>query len=71
LLEGQGRERQAKWGAACLPVAKMAIFAAAYSAVAQEPEGFTEAIGLLDDWVGNRVVGDGQPCLTIGMLLGG
>jgi hypothetical protein len=70
-LEGQRRVRWAKWDATCLLVAKMPVFAAADSAVAQEPEEFREAIGLLDAWVGNRVVSRGQPSLTIGMLLGG
>jgi D-alanyl-D-alanine carboxypeptidase len=46
------------------------IFAAAGSAMAQEPEGFKDAMGLLDAWTANRVAGRGQPSVSVGVVLG-
>jgi D-alanyl-D-alanine carboxypeptidase len=46
------------------------LFAAAGSAVAQEPEGFKDAIGLLDAWTANRVASRGQPSVSLGVVLG-
>jgi CubicO group peptidase (beta-lactamase class C family) len=36
----------------------------------QEPEGFKDALGLLDAWTANRVASRGQPGLSIGVVLG-
>lgn len=40
------------------------------SAMAQEPEGFRDALGLLDAWSANRIASRGQPGLSIGVVLG-
>jgi CubicO group peptidase (beta-lactamase class C family) len=53
-----------------LLLATTVIFAAAGSAMAQEPEGFKDAIGLLDAWTANRVAGRGQPSVSVGVVLG-
>ncbi len=56
--------------ATSLLVAVMAILFAANSAVAQEPPGFRDALGLLDAWTGYRVASRNQPGLSIGVVLG-
>ena len=41
-----------------------------FSAMGQDPEGFRDALGLLDAWSANRVSSRGQPGLSIGVVLG-
>jgi D-alanyl-D-alanine carboxypeptidase len=53
-----------------LLLAATVMFAAAGSAMAQEPEGFKDAIGLLDAWTANRVASRGQPSVSVGVVLG-
>ncbi len=54
----------------CLLLAVTAMFASAGSAMAQEPEGFKDALGLLDAWTANRVASRGQPSVSVGVVLG-
>jgi D-alanyl-D-alanine carboxypeptidase len=53
-----------------LLLAATVMLAAAGFAVAQEPEGFKDAIGLLDAWTANRVASRGQPSVAVGVVLG-
>lgn len=60
---GQSRTRRV----VCL---LLAMFATAGSAMAQEPEGFKDAVCLLDAWTANRVASRGQPSVSVGVVLG-
>jgi len=48
----------------------IALAVLSFSAMGQEPEGFRDALGLLDAWSANRVASRGQPGLSIGVVLG-
>ena len=48
----------------------IALAIVSFSVMGQEPEGFKDALGLLDAWTANRTTSRGQPGLAIGVVLG-
>jgi len=66
---GRGAELAVRPHARCtisVLLAATMTFAAAGSAIAQEPDGFKDAVGLFDTWTANRVVNRGQLSVAVG-----
>jgi D-alanyl-D-alanine carboxypeptidase len=51
-------------------LASVATLFTSGTALGQEPEGFKDAIGLLDAWTANRVASRGQPSVSVCVVLG-